>query len=130
MVMHGKPHIKLDRQQAQNQRHFNQGRDDAVERIADERVHAAGATLDVARHAAGLALQVKAQAHGVQVAKNLQGNAACCAFGRLGKHQFTQFGEKRGAQPQGAVAQQQRRRYHQQGRGIAGLEGHGVHQAF
>jgi hypothetical protein len=52
--------------------------------------------LDIPRHAASLALQVKAQAQGVQVAKNLQGDAARGALGRLGKHQIAQFGEQGG----------------------------------
>ena len=71
-----KPHIKFDGQQRQHQRHFNQRGDDAVKRIADQRMHAARTAFDVARHTAGLALQVKAQAHGMQVAKHFQRNAA------------------------------------------------------
>ena len=110
----GKPDIKLDRQQREHQRDLDQGRDDAVERVRNQRMHGAGTTLDVACHAAGLALQVKAQAQGMQMAKHLQRDAACCALGGLGENQVAQFGKQCGRQAQQAVGQQQRRWHHQQ----------------
>ena len=56
-----KPSVELDGQNGQHQAHLNQGRDDAVKRIGNQRLDAAHASLDVARHAAGLPRQMKAQ---------------------------------------------------------------------
>ena len=90
----GKPDVEFDSQQAEHQRHLDQRGNDAVERIGDERMHAARAALDVARHAAGLAFQVKAQAQRMQVFKDFQRNTARRALGGLGKHQLAQLGEQ------------------------------------
>ena len=68
----GKPHIEFHGQQREHQRHLDQRGDDAVKRVADQRMHAACAAFDIARHATGLALQVKAQTHGMQMAEHLQ----------------------------------------------------------
>ncbi|EWS63580.1 hypothetical protein Y695_03186 [Hydrogenophaga sp. T4] len=76
-------HVELGAQQREHHDHFDQRREDAVERIRDERLHAARAALDVARHAAGLALQVEAQAERVQVPEHLQRDAARGALGGL-----------------------------------------------
>ena len=86
--------IKAYGQQAQHQRELDQRGQDAVERIRDERMHGARATLDVARHAAGLPLQVEAQAEVVQVAKDLQRQRAGRALGGLGKDDFAQLGKE------------------------------------
>ena len=126
----GKPDVEFDGQQAEHQRDLDQRGNDAVERIGDERMHAARAALDVARHAAGLAFQVKAQAQRMQVFKDFQRNTARRALGGLGKHQLAQLGEQRGGQAQQAIGQQQRHRHHQHGLHVAGLETHGVDQVF
>ena len=89
----GEPDIKFDGQQSEHQHQLNQRGHDAVERIRHQRMHGAGAALDVAGHAASLALQVKAQTHAVQVPEYLQRDAARCPFGGLGKHQVAQLGE-------------------------------------
>ena len=89
----GEGRVELDRQDTQHQAHLDQGGQDAVERVRNERLHTARAALDVARHAAGLALQVEAQAQRVQMLEDLQGDAARCALGGLGEDQLTQLGE-------------------------------------
>jgi len=109
----GKPDIELHRQQGQHQRDLDQRGDDAVERIRDQRMHAARAAFDVARHAAGLALQVKAQAQCVQMPEHFQRDAAGSAFGGLGEDQFAQLGKQRGGQAQQPVGDDQRHRHHQ-----------------
>mmetsp|Transcript_16529 Transcript_16529/g.64517 ORF Transcript_16529/g.64517 Transcript_16529/m.64517 type:complete len:491 (-) Transcript_16529:421-1893(-) len=116
------PRVELHPQQRQHQHDLDQRRHDAVERVADQRMHRPRAALDVARHAAGLALQVEAQRQVVQVAEHLQRDAARRALGGLGEDQLAQLGEQRGRQPQAAVGQQQAQRHHQQGLGLPGFE--------
>ena len=96
----GEPGVELHGQDGQHQRHLDQRRHDAVERIRDQRLDAAHAALDVARHAAGLALQVEAQRQRMQVPEGLQRDAARRALRGLGEHQLAQLGEQRRRQPQ------------------------------
>ena len=126
----GKPDVELHSQQAEHQRHLDQRGNDAVERIRNERVHAARAAFDIARHAAGLALQVKTQAQRMQVLKDFQRDTPRRALGGLGKHQLAQLGEQRGRKSQQAIGQQQRHRHHQHRLHVAGLETHGIDQVF
>ncbi len=121
-------HVELGAQQGEHEHHLDQGREDAVERVGDQRLHPARPALDVARHAAGLALQVEAQAQRVQVTEHLQRDRACGALGGLGEHQFAQLGEHAGGQAQQAVGHDQPQRHHQQRQRTAGPDGHRVHQ--
>ena len=118
----GEPGVEFHREQAQHQRHFDQCREDAVQRIRDQRMHAACAALDVARHAAGLPLEVEAQAQAVQMAEHLQRDAARRALGRLREDQLAQLGEQRGRQPQQPIGEQQAEWNDEHRARIAGLE--------
>ena len=126
----GEPGVELVGQQAQHQRHLDQRRHDAVERVRDQRLHGAGAALDVAGHAAGLALEVETQAQIMQVPKHLQRDRAGGALGRLGESQLAQFGEQRGREAQRAIGHQQPQRHHQQARRRPRLDRQIVDQRF
>jgi hypothetical protein len=126
----GKGRVELRAQQREHQHHLHERGEDAVQRVADQRVHRASAAFDVACHAAGLALEVEAQAQGVQVAKDLQADAARRAFGGPGEDQLAQFGEQRSGQPQRAVGDQQAHRHHEQRGGVTGLDRQGIDQVL
>ena len=126
----GKPHVKPTAQNGQHQQHLDEGGHQIEQRERHHGFNAAHAALNVARHAAGLALQVKAQAQAVQVLKRLQRNGACGAMRGLGKHQFAQLVEQRVSKAQQPIGQDQTHRHHQQRRGAARRQGHGVHQLF
>ena len=125
-----KPHIKCPAQDGQHQHHLDQGGDDAVERIRDQRLDAAHTALNVARHATGLPLQVKTQAQAVQMLEGLQSDLTGRTLGGLGKHQLAQFGESRHRQPQHTIDHQQRHRNHQQGLGLGWVGRHRVDQVL
>ncbi|KAF1053159.1 MAG: hypothetical protein GAK34_01080 [Delftia tsuruhatensis] len=116
------PDVEAQRQDAQHQRHLDEGGQDAVERIRDQRLGAAHATLDVARHAAGLSLQVKAQAQRMQVLEGGQRNRARGTLRGLGKDQVAQLGEQRTGKAQQPVGQQQGHGHDEHRAGIAGLQ--------
>ena len=126
----GEPNVKLHCQQCEHQRQLNQRGNNAVERIRDQGMDRARATLDVAGHAAGLPLQVKAQAHAVQMPEYLQGDAARRALGRFGKHQVTQLGEQGCTQAQRGIGHQQTQGHHQQRCGCVGARCQVVDQGF
>ena len=131
-------HVELGAQQREHHGHLDQRGDDAVERVRDERLHAARAAFDVARHAAGLALQVKAQAQRVQVTRTpASAMLRVAPFGGLGEHQLAQLGKQAGGKPQRTIRQQQAHGHDQQPLharsqpgGAAHGGGHGIDQLF
>ena len=125
-----KPSIKLDSQNGEHQRHFNQGRHNAVKRIRNQRFNAAHTAFNVACHPARLAGQMETQTQGMQMLEGFKRNGARCALRGFGKNQFTQFGEGRGHEAKRAIAQQQSHRHHQNLCGVIGLEAHGIDQVF
>ena len=84
----GVPLVKFQTQDGEDQHHFNQSGDDAVERIGNQRFNATHTALDVPAHAAGLPLEVKAQTESMQMLKGFQSDAFGRTLGGFGKHQF------------------------------------------
>ncbi len=124
----GEPDVVVQQEEAHHQRHLDQRRQDAVQRIRDQRLDAARAPFDVAAHAAGLAVQMKAQRQAVQMAEHLQRNLAHRALRDLGEQDLAQFGKQRGRQPQQAVGDDQPGRHCQQRARIAWGDVHRIDQ--
>ena len=99
--------VVLPDQHARHERHLQQGREDAEQREAQQRLDAARSPLDVARHAAGLTFEVETQVERMQMAEHLQGDAPDRALRDLGEHQVAQFGEHRGGETQQPVGHEQ-----------------------
>jgi hypothetical protein len=103
----------LHRQDAQHEAHFDQRRQDGIQRVADQRADGAGAALDVARQAAGLTLEVKAQRQRMQMLENLHRDAPHGLLRDPRKHDFAQFGQQRGRKAQRTIGRQQTERHQQ-----------------
>jgi hypothetical protein len=92
--------VVADKQDDQDERDFDQGRQDRIERVADQTRDRSAATLDVARNATGLPLQMKAQREFVQVAEDFQRDPAYGALCDAGKENLAQLGEQGGRKTQ------------------------------
>jgi hypothetical protein len=105
--------VVLDEENPEHESHFDERRQDRVERVGDQAGNRPGAALDVARDAAGLTFQVKAQAQRVQVAEDLERHLADGALGDAGEKEFAKFGKQRGRKAEGAVENEQHHRQRQ-----------------
>ena len=56
-----KPHVKLHRQDTQDQGHLNQRRYHAIERVRNERFDTSHTALDIARQSSRLPIQMESQ---------------------------------------------------------------------
>ena len=97
-------------QDADDQQHFEQGRDDVEHRQAQHRLDPAGATLDRARQPAGLPIEVEPQAEAVQVLERLQRHLADRALLHRGEHRVAQLGEPGGGDAQHRIGHDQPQR--------------------
>ncbi|MCY1444731.1 hypothetical protein D9M71_612160 [compost metagenome] len=77
--------------------HFQQGRDDGVERPVQQIRNRRAAALDIAGDATGAAAEVEFQAEAVQMAEHLQGDLPRGARHDAGEHHLAQLGEHRHA---------------------------------
>ena len=107
----GEHRVVVHQQDADHQADLDQGRQDRIQGVADQRADRARAALDVPGQAPGLAFEVETQRQRMQVAKHLQRDPSHCLLGDAGEHQLAQLGEQRGRETERAVGQQQCRRH-------------------
>ncbi len=95
---------------AGDQQHLEQRRQQVEHRQAQHLLDAGHAALDRAGHAAGLPVQVEAQRQAVHVAERVQRHPARRALLHGGEHRVPQLAEAGGGDAQQAVAEDQRER--------------------
>src|SRR5690606_26746468 len=101
-------------QHGSDQQHFQQDRDDRVQRPVEQIGYGTAAPFDIPRHAAGAPPEVEFQTEPVQVAEHPERDLARGARHDPGEHHLAQFGEQGDSDACRAVGQQESDRQQQQ----------------